>query len=184
MPGPQEVLEEGCVHPEQPSAPQPVYRLSWARLLARVFLVDVTECPACGGKMKIIAALTFAPTSTGSVWPRARHPSHLHVPALRPNSSTRANVFTFADMSAPGEKCVPAPQLAPTESSTLAQLHESSAQHPASRLHTLRHIHHVGQQSQIPFPVKEKTPFILPIRFAFDRGRPKDGPPFWHRRGT
>ena len=50
--------KEGCVHAEQPSAPQPVCRLSWARLLARVFSVDVTECPACGGKMKIIAALT------------------------------------------------------------------------------------------------------------------------------
>ena len=36
----------------------PVYRLSWSRLLARVFRVDVTQCPACGGKMKIIAALT------------------------------------------------------------------------------------------------------------------------------
>ena len=58
VPGPQEVLEEGCVHAEQPSAPQPVYRLSWARLLARVFRVDVTECPTYGGKMKIIAALT------------------------------------------------------------------------------------------------------------------------------
>ena len=35
----------------------PVYRLSWSRLLARVFRVDVTQCPACGGTMKIIAAL-------------------------------------------------------------------------------------------------------------------------------
>ena len=58
MPGPQEASTEGCSHAEQPSAPQPVYRLSWARLLARVFRVDVTECPACGGKMEIIAALT------------------------------------------------------------------------------------------------------------------------------
>ena len=58
VPGPQEVVAEGCAHAEQPSSPQPVYRLSWARLLARVFRVDVTECPACGGKMKIIAALT------------------------------------------------------------------------------------------------------------------------------
>ena len=57
-PGPQEVVAEGCDQAEQPSSPQPVYRLSWARLLARVFRVDVTECPACGGKMKIIAALT------------------------------------------------------------------------------------------------------------------------------
>ena len=66
VPGPQEAPTEGCSHAEQPSAPQPVYRLSWARLLARVFRVDacpersrrVTECPVCGGKMKIIAALT------------------------------------------------------------------------------------------------------------------------------
>ena len=59
-PGPQEVLAEGCTHAEQPPAPrsQPVYRHSWAWLLARVFRIDVTECPACGGKMKIIAALT------------------------------------------------------------------------------------------------------------------------------
>ena len=33
-------------------------RLSWAQLLSRVFQIDVTVCPACGGHMKIIAALT------------------------------------------------------------------------------------------------------------------------------
>ncbi len=60
VPGPQEVLAEGCAHAEQASVPRAVYRLPWARLLARVFRVDVTECPACGGKMKIIAALTDA----------------------------------------------------------------------------------------------------------------------------
>ena len=27
-------------------------------LLARVFRIDVTVCPACGGRMKIVAALT------------------------------------------------------------------------------------------------------------------------------
>ena len=32
--------------------------LSWCQLLARVFAIDVTECPDCGGQMKIIAALT------------------------------------------------------------------------------------------------------------------------------
>ena len=58
VPGPNEGPTEPCSHPEQTAAPQPVYRLSWARLLARVFRVDVTECPACGGRMKIIAALT------------------------------------------------------------------------------------------------------------------------------
>ena len=34
------------------------YRRSWATLLARVFRIDVTSCPDCGGPMRIIAALT------------------------------------------------------------------------------------------------------------------------------
>ena len=34
------------------------HRLAWAVLLARVFRMDVTLCPACGGSMKIVAALT------------------------------------------------------------------------------------------------------------------------------
>ena len=34
------------------------HRLSWCQLLARVFSIDVTECPDCGGQMKIVAALT------------------------------------------------------------------------------------------------------------------------------
>ena len=36
-------------------------RISWARLLKRVFDVDVEHCPNCGGALKIIAA-----PSTGS----------------------------------------------------------------------------------------------------------------------
>ena len=32
-------------------------RISWARLLARVFNIDVETCPLCGGKAKIIAAI-------------------------------------------------------------------------------------------------------------------------------
>ena len=36
----------------------PLQRLQWAQLLARIFQFDVTVCPACGGQMKIIAALT------------------------------------------------------------------------------------------------------------------------------
>ena len=34
------------------------YRLKWAALLARVFQIDVENCPKCGGQMKIVAALT------------------------------------------------------------------------------------------------------------------------------
>ena len=32
-------------------------RLSWARLLKRVFDIDIEHCPQCGGKLKIIAAI-------------------------------------------------------------------------------------------------------------------------------
>src|SRR5215471_16228278 len=31
-------------------------RMSWARLLKRVFDIDVEHCPKCGGALKIIAA--------------------------------------------------------------------------------------------------------------------------------
>jgi len=36
-------------------------RLSWARLLKRVFYIDLEHCPNCGGEMKIIAAILEAP---------------------------------------------------------------------------------------------------------------------------
>jgi hypothetical protein len=42
------------------------HRVAWAKLLARVFQVDVTCCPACSGHMKIIAAIT-APASIRKV---------------------------------------------------------------------------------------------------------------------
>ena len=32
-------------------------RLSWARLLKRVFDIDLEHCPECGGSLKIIAAI-------------------------------------------------------------------------------------------------------------------------------
>ena len=42
----------------EPAPAQRRHRLAWATLLARVFRVDVTICPACGGHMNIVAALT------------------------------------------------------------------------------------------------------------------------------
>ena len=36
----------------------PVHRISWARLLKRVFGIDMQRCPNCGaGELKIIAAI-------------------------------------------------------------------------------------------------------------------------------
>ena len=41
-----------CAH-----APGASARMSWARLLKRVFGIDIERCPQCGGKLKIIAAI-------------------------------------------------------------------------------------------------------------------------------
>ena len=42
--------EPGCAH-RRPA------RMSWARLLKRVFEIDMEHCPNCGGELKIIAAI-------------------------------------------------------------------------------------------------------------------------------
>ena len=42
--------ESGCTH-GRPA------RISWARLLKRVFDIDLERCPNCGGQLKIIAAI-------------------------------------------------------------------------------------------------------------------------------
>ena len=36
---------------------QPSARMGWARLLKRVFDIDLEHCPRCGGEFKIIAAI-------------------------------------------------------------------------------------------------------------------------------
>ena len=46
--------EAGCAHH------RPV-RLSWAKLLKRVFEIDMAHCPNCGGELKIIAAILEQP---------------------------------------------------------------------------------------------------------------------------
>ena len=60
VPGPQrEACEANPCCPQSELTPaQRRHRVAWADLLRRVFRIDVTECPACGGRMKIIAALT------------------------------------------------------------------------------------------------------------------------------
>ncbi len=36
-------------------------RMSWARLLKRIFDIDIEHCPNCGGRIKIIAAIEDPP---------------------------------------------------------------------------------------------------------------------------
>jgi hypothetical protein len=40
--------------------PETAYRLPWATLLRRVFLVDALDCPRCHGRMRIVAAVMEA----------------------------------------------------------------------------------------------------------------------------
>ena len=48
-------VEANCVHHR-------AVRLSWARLLKRVFNIDMQHCPKCGaGELKIIAAILEQP---------------------------------------------------------------------------------------------------------------------------
>ncbi len=50
VPGPE--TTEGAAASSSPVAPGgPVQRLAWAQLLARVWGLDVTVCPRCGGRM-------------------------------------------------------------------------------------------------------------------------------------
>ncbi|MBK9026052.1 MAG: hypothetical protein IPL69_19375 [Saprospiraceae bacterium] len=64
-----------------PPSPASV-RISWARLLKRVFEIDIERCPHCGGNMKIIAALLRKPQSlkflTILVCLPGRRLEHLH----------------------------------------------------------------------------------------------------------
>ncbi|MDP1899454.1 MAG: transposase [Rubrivivax sp.] len=53
-PAPPAECEANCAHH------RPV-RLSWARLLKRVFEIDLEHCPNCGGEPKIIAAILEQP---------------------------------------------------------------------------------------------------------------------------
>ena len=47
---------ESSSSPTEPAVAKP-QRISWARLLKRVFDIDISICPKCSGKIKIIAAI-------------------------------------------------------------------------------------------------------------------------------
>ena len=71
-----------AVVPGKPSGPadehlQASARMSWARLLKRVFDIDIEHCPNCGGELKIIAAIEDPAVIV-------RILSHLGLPARAP----------------------------------------------------------------------------------------------------
>ena len=55
---PEPATEPSCDHAHGQGAPA---RMSWARLLKRVFDIDIEQCTNCGGALKIIAAIEDPP---------------------------------------------------------------------------------------------------------------------------
>jgi hypothetical protein len=56
-PGPPDLKIAGAKEAADSDKPPSAKRISWARLLKRVFDIDVTVCSACRGKVKIISAI-------------------------------------------------------------------------------------------------------------------------------
>ena len=63
-------------------------RMSWARLLKRVFDIDVKHCPNCGGALKIIAAIEDPPVIVKIL-------SHLGLPTRAPPRAPARRVDLF-----------------------------------------------------------------------------------------
>ena len=42
---------------DEPPSASPRARMSWAQLLKRIFAIDMTTCPQCGGPLSILAAI-------------------------------------------------------------------------------------------------------------------------------
>jgi len=56
----QEASAAGAAAPEPGCAHARPVRINWARLLKRVFEIDMAHCANCGGQLRIIAAILEA----------------------------------------------------------------------------------------------------------------------------
>jgi hypothetical protein len=65
------------VSPEESTEPPSKARITWARLLKRVFNIDIEICADCGGKTKIIAAIEDPPVIRKIL-------AHLDLPTIPP----------------------------------------------------------------------------------------------------
>jgi hypothetical protein len=71
-------------------------RLDWAKLLRRTFAIDAMRCAHCGGRLRLLAAITDRATAR-------RILEHLGLPAEAAGASPRARDEPGADAySAPG----------------------------------------------------------------------------------
>ena len=94
-------------------------RLSWAKLLKRVFEVDLEHCPNCGGELKIIAAILDGQAVNAlqvAANPRSHRPTESG--ALLGRTEARKKVFEFPilDLTALESKGEPSDKFTPLRS--------------------------------------------------------------------
>ena len=77
--------------------------MSWARLLKRVFDIDIEHCPNCGGALKIIAAIEYPPVIVKIL-------SHLGLPTRAPDR--RVDLFQTIGEAQTAERPKPMETLA------------------------------------------------------------------------
>ena len=89
---PEQATAPACDHAQGAPA-----RLSWARLLKRVFDIDIEHCPNCGGSLKIIAAPSTRSGQTGIEDPPViiKILSHLGLPTRAPPRAPARRVDLF-----------------------------------------------------------------------------------------
>jgi len=76
------VVPTPCTDGAVPVAPKRPGRMSWADLLMRVWAIDALECPFCGGRMRIIAAIQNPDVITAIL--AAIHSDKWFIPATGP----------------------------------------------------------------------------------------------------
>jgi hypothetical protein len=85
VPGPPQKRGDDAAHPAH-EAPA---RMSWARLLKRVFDIDLEHCPQCGGDFKMITAIEEPAVIV-------RILMHLGLPARAPPRERALSLFQTA----------------------------------------------------------------------------------------
>src|SRR5262249_30515065 len=88
VPAPPERATETSSEDAQAQSASP--RISWARLLKRVFDIDIEHCPNCGGTLKIIGAIEDPPVILKIV-------SHLRLPTRAPRRSPSSSSRSIPD---------------------------------------------------------------------------------------
>ena len=88
----EQATEPACDHAHAQGAPA---RMSWARLLKRVFDIDIDHCPNCGGNLKIIAVLTSRRAAIEDPPVIVRILTHLGLPTRAPPRAPAQRVDLF-----------------------------------------------------------------------------------------